>query len=92
MIEHDNLRPKQPKLELDSRFQQSKDAPRLLFPDLVKALIPDSSNTDEKLIRGCQIFLPETVFFANDGRVDFCTSLDKDFCLSFEPKITKLSI
>lgn len=88
----EKLKPKPPRLELDPRFQQSKDMPRMLFPDLVKALIPDPLNPDEKLIRGCQVFLPETVFFASDGRVDFCTALDKDCCLIFEPKIKALNI
>lgn len=32
------------------------------------------------------MFLPETVFF-KDGKIDFMTSLDKDFCIQFETKV-----
>jgi hypothetical protein len=31
------------------------------------------------------VFFPETVFF-KDGKIDFMTCLDKDFCIQFETK------
>jgi hypothetical protein len=42
------------------------------------------------MIKGCQIFLPETVFF-KEGKVEFITTMDKDCCLSFDLKIQKLT-
>jgi hypothetical protein len=42
----------------------------------------------ERMIKGCQIFLPETVFF-KDGRIDYLTQIDKDLCLAYDIK-TKL--
>jgi len=47
------------------------------FTQFIKDLIPDSNQTKEKMIKGCQIFFPETVFF-KDGKVDFITGIDKD--------------
>jgi hypothetical protein len=40
------------------------------------------------MIKGCQIFIPETVFI-RDGRFDFLTMLDRDFCICYDTK-TKL--
>lgn len=52
------------------------------FQALIQALIPDpSKNSKEKMIEGCQIFFPDTVFF-DRGKIDFIAMMDKDFCLS----------
>ena len=53
---------------------------------MIKDLIADQSREKDRFIRGCQVFVPETIFF-KDGKIDFMTSLDKEFCLQFESKI-----
>jgi len=53
-------------------------------------LIPDPNNPRERLIKGCEIFMPDTVFF-KEGKIDFVAQNDKEFCLSFDTK-TKLTL
>jgi hypothetical protein len=53
-------------------------------------LIPDPNNPRERLIKGCEIFMPDTVFF-REGKIDFVAQNDKEFCLSFDTK-TKLTL
>jgi len=55
---------------------------------MIQDLIPNPSNPKERMIKGCQVFVPETIFF-KDGKIDFLTAIDKDFCLSLDIK-TKL--
>jgi hypothetical protein len=55
------------------------------FFDLVKDLIPNLEHSKERMIKGCQIFLPETVFF-KEGQLEYSTINDKDLCLAFETK------
>lgn len=35
------------------------------------------------------MFVPETVFFKDDGKIDFMTTVDRDFCIAYDTK-TKL--
>lgn len=35
------------------------------------------------MIKGCQIFIPDTAFFTKDGRADCFIQNDKDGCLSY---------
>ena len=44
-------------------YTQSSQVLPYTFYDLVKDLIPDQNNAKERMIKGCQIFMPETVFF-----------------------------
>jgi hypothetical protein len=37
------------------------------------------------MIKGCQIIMPETVFY-KDGKIDLMVSNDRDFCLATETK------
>ena len=37
---------------------------------LLRNLIPNPENPKEKMIKGCQIIFPDTVFFLKDGRID----------------------
>lgn len=55
---------------------------------LVQELMPDPTNTNERMIKGCQVLVPETVFF-NEGRIEFMTASDKENCLAYDVK-TKL--
>lgn len=52
-------------------------------------MISDPSNPKERMIKGCQVFVPETVFFKEDGKIDFLTTTDRDCCVSYDIK-TKL--
>ena len=40
------------------------------------------------MIKGCQVFIPETVFF-KDGKIEFLSSMDREGCVNFDFK-TKL--
>lgn len=53
---------------------------------MIKDLIADQGKEKDRFIRGCQIFFPETIFL-KDGKIDFMTSLDKEFCIQYETKI-----
>ena len=54
----------------------------MTFQALIQSLIPNpAKNPKEKLIEGCQIFFPDTVFF-DRGKIDFIAMMDRDFCLS----------
>lgn len=55
------------------------------FFDLIKDLIPNPEHSKERMIKGCQIFMPETVFF-KEGQLEYSTVNDKDLCLAFELK------
>ena len=60
------------------------------FYDMIRDMIPDIEvNPNDKMIKGCQILMPETLLI-KDGRFDFLTHWDKEFCLSFDTK-TKLT-
>lgn len=48
-------------------------------------MIPDVSNPKEAMIKGCQIIMPETVFY-KDGKIDLIVSNDRDFCLATETR------
>jgi hypothetical protein len=65
---------------------QKDPLPQLFFKDIVRLLVADPSDPKGKLIRGCQVFIPETVFFNEDGRVDFLTTTDRDCCVAFALK------
>ncbi len=51
-------------------YQQPAKEPNYTFQQLVKDLIPDSNNPKERLIKGCEVFMPDTLFF-KDGRPEF---------------------
>jgi len=38
------------------------------------------------MIKGCQIIMPETVFY-KDGKIDLIVSNDRDFCLATDTKL-----
>lgn len=59
------------------------------FHEFVKKLIPDVNNAKEKLIKGCSIIMPETVFF-RDGKIDLILQNDREYCLYQDTK-TKTS-
>ena len=71
-------------------FTQSEKEPLYSFHQFVKDLIPDPNNPKERLIKGCEIFMPDTVFF-KDGKIDFLAQNDRESCLSFDTK-TKLTL
>ena len=50
---------------------------------LLKNLIPNPDNPKEKMIKGCQVFVPDTVFFKMDGSIDCFIQNDKDGSLSY---------
>ena len=55
------------------------------FQTLIHNLIPNpAEDYKEKMIEGCQIFLPDTVFFEK-GKIVIC-GMDKDFCLIKDSK------
>ena len=57
----------------------------LSFQQFVTSLIPNpAEDYKEKMIEGCQIFFPDTVFFEK-GKLVIC-GMDKDFCLSKDAK------
>ena len=33
------------------------------------------------------MFMPETVFFKDDGKLDFVTTMDRDCCISVDTKV-----
>ena len=78
------------KIRKQQYFTQSEKEPVYTFHQLVKDLIPDPNNPRERLIKGCEIFMPDTVFF-KEGKIDFVAQNDKEFCLSFDTK-TKLTL
>lgn len=54
----------------------------MLFKDFIKSLIPNpKDNAKEKMIKGCQVFFPDTLFFEK-GKPSFLIQNDKDFCLA----------
>jgi hypothetical protein len=59
---------------------------QVTFFELIWELIPDPSNPKERLVKGCQVLMPETAFFS-EGKVISITTLDKDNCLSFHSKV-----
>ncbi len=68
-------------------FVQGAKDPVYLFQDLIWNLIADPQSAKEKMIKGCQVFMPETVFFKDDGKLDFVTTMDRDCCLSIDTKV-----
>ena len=60
----------------------------MTFQNLIHNLIPNpAEDYKEKMIEGCQIFLPDTVFFEK-GKIVIC-AMDKDFCLAKDSKRSK---
>lgn len=59
-------------------------------------MIADPTSQTERMIKGCQVFMPETVFFKDDGgkagKIDFITSMDRDFCLTFDTKTKAMNV
>lgn len=52
------------------------------FHKLIKELLPkNSTNPKEKMISGCEISFPDTLFFEN-AAPSFLVQTDKDFCLT----------
>ena len=50
---------------------------------LLRQLIPNPENPKERMIKGCQIFFPDTAFYTKDGKTECVIQNDKDGCLSF---------
>lgn len=58
---------------------------QLNFQQLVTSLIPNpAEDYKEKMIEGCQLFFPDTVFFEK-GKIVIC-GMDKDYCLIKDSK------
>lgn len=73
-----------PKVERNLKIFQTDNI--MSFSELVQKLIADSTKSlQEKMIRGCQVFMPETVFFNRDGKVEFMT-LMKDCYITMDKK------
>jgi hypothetical protein len=53
---------------------------RLQFKELVRKMVPDQNNAKERMIKGCQVLMPETVFF-KDGKIDLIVQCDREWCL-----------
>ena len=52
------------------------------FKTLVYELMAKpKENPKEKMLSGCEIFLPDTLFFEN-GKASFIAYNDKDYCLA----------
>lgn len=74
-----------------SLYEQDPSEPKLSFCDLVRMLIADPTHPTERMIRGCQVLMPETVFInKTDGKIELMTALDRDRCLTIDTK-TRLS-
>ena len=59
------------------------DGKSISFQNLIHSLIPNpAEDYKEKMIEGCQIFFPDTVFFEK-GKIIIC-AMDKDYCLSIK--------
>lgn len=56
------------------------------FAELVRKLVPDMNNPKERMIKGCQIIMPETVFYSRDGKIEFIVQNDRDWCLAQDLK------
>ena len=50
-----------------------------------KLMSKPKDNAKEKMISGCQVFFPDTVFYVN-GAPKLYVQMDRDFCLSEEKK------
>ena len=61
---------------------------RYNFMSLVQELIPNPKHPNERMIKGCQILVPETVFY-DEGRIEFMTASDRENCIALDVK-TKL--
>ena len=54
----------------------------MTFQNFIRLLLPNTrENPKEKMIRGVQVFFPETVFF-DKGKPGLIVLNDKDFCLT----------
>ena len=51
---------------------------RLLITELISK---PKENPKEKMLSGCEVFLPDTLFYEN-GKPSFIAYNDKDFCLA----------
>jgi hypothetical protein len=60
------------------------------FRELVSGLIPNPKLTQERMIKGCQVAFPDTIFFSNEGLAELVVSNDKEMCMANDQKI-KLS-
>jgi hypothetical protein len=74
-----------------SLYRQAATEPTYSFRNLVRDLCPDPQNSKEKLIKGCQVMIPETVFF-REGKPEFFSITDKDQCMALDTKIKLESI
>lgn len=70
---------------LNDEYFQDPDEPHYSFRDMVRDLATDVSVPEDRMIRGCQVFMPETLFY-REGKIDYVAALDKDFCLHVDPK------
>jgi hypothetical protein len=50
------------------------------FEEFIRKMVPDQNNAKERMIKGCQVIMPETVFF-RDGKIDFIVECDREWCL-----------
>ena len=76
-------------IKMQQRFELKKvqkseffKGEEMQFKDFIKSLIPNpKDNPKEKMIKGCQVFFPDTLFFEK-GKPSFIVQNDKDFCLA----------
>jgi hypothetical protein len=60
------------------------------YRELVNGLVPNPRLPQERMIKGCQVLMPDTVFFNNEGLAEMVVSNDKEYCMANDQKI-KLS-
>ena len=57
------------------------------FKKLVENLISDPTKAQERLIKGCQVIFPDTIFYSGDGNPDLVVSNDKEMCMAHDQKL-----
>lgn len=48
-------------------------------------MVPDQNNAKERMIKGCQVVMPETIFFKK-GKIDYIVQCDREWCLTQDVK------
>ena len=56
---------------------------------MIKDLLPHPSVSTDRMIKGCQVLVPETLF-CREGKFDFILTNDREFCMAIDTK-TKLT-
>lgn len=56
------------------------------FSQFIQGLMPDPREPKEKMIKGCQVMFPNTVFLKG-GNLHFMTKLDADMCMETDSRV-----